>query len=219
MWLQTLHKLARYRGAIRSMVKLAVKRPDAFAGIRLESVDAWPLQKFSLNHEKALLQSTVTRLLQKEKETSEALDKLAHLWGPNDPETTLRRACSLTLTLHAEMQLLEFYHKNTDLVPDLRLMGTSKKACYLCHEFMLKNHLGLRASACHQKVYPTWMPPPCHDPSRGPKTTGWFAFSKSVEREATKALKTELNGMRRPKNLDSTAGPTLTAAATIYSRV
>jgi hypothetical protein len=39
-WLDSLHKIARYRSAIKSMVKLAAKQPEALTGIRIQEVKA-----------------------------------------------------------------------------------------------------------------------------------------------------------------------------------
>ncbi len=38
-WMETLYKLARYWGAIKSMVKLAVKQPELFASICIQDVE------------------------------------------------------------------------------------------------------------------------------------------------------------------------------------
>lgn len=143
--METLYKLARYWGAIKSMVKLTTKQPEIFAGIHVQGVEAPAQQKFSLFQEKTPLRKALKRLVKKDCEMT--MDKLARRWEPEDIEAKLRRACRLTLTLHAEMQLLDFYDRNPALVPRLRLMGTSKKACYLCHEFLLLHPLRIRVSA------------------------------------------------------------------------
>ncbi|KAK1756313.1 hypothetical protein QBC47DRAFT_460164 [Echria macrotheca] len=157
-WLDSLHKLARYRSAIKSMVKLAVKQPEVFAGVRIQGVPAHSSRPFSISKAKAPLLATIQNLVgEGSDETMEQLKK--HL-DTQDVEKMLRRACNLSLTLHAEMQLVVFYEGNPSLAPRMRFIGTSKKACFHCHEYLLEHPLGLRVSACHQKIYPSWMPPP-----------------------------------------------------------
>ncbi|KAH7411321.1 hypothetical protein BKA64DRAFT_570063 [Cadophora sp. MPI-SDFR-AT-0126] len=215
--METLYKLARYWGAIKSMVKLAMKQPELFAGIHIRDVDAPAPEKFALHQEKTPLRKALKRLLKNDCEMT--LDKLAQRWESDDVEANLRRACRLTLTLHAEMQLLEFYDCNPALVPQLRLMGTSKKACYLCHEFLLRHPLHIRVSACHQKVYPTWMPPSSRDIPGVVKSKVFWKFSKHIEKVTVEALRTGLAAPRRRMSKDSTAGPSLTATATVPTEV
>ena len=199
------------------MVKLAMKQPELFAGIHIRDVDAPASEKFALHQEKTPLRKALKRLLKNDCEMT--LDKLAQRWESDDVEVNLRRACRLTLTLHAEMQLLEFYDRNPALVPQLRLMGTSKKACYLCHEFLLHHPLHIRVSASHQKVYPTWMPPSSRDIPGGVKSKVFWKFSKHIEQVTVEALRTGLAASRRRMSKDSTAGPSLTATATVPTEV
>ncbi|KAH8586078.1 hypothetical protein B0O99DRAFT_529417 [Bisporella sp. PMI_857] len=215
--METLYKLARYWGAIKSMVKLAMKQPEVFASIHIQDVEAPEQQTFSLFQEKTPLRKALKRLVQKDCETT--MNKLAHRWKTDDVEAKLRRACRLTLTLHAEMQLLDFYDHNPTLVPQLRLMGTSKKACYLCHEFLLRHPLRIRVSACHQKVYPTWMPPSCGDIPGVARNKLFWNFSKHIERVTMEELRTSLSAPQRPRNMDSTAGPSLTVTATVPTEI
>ncbi|KXJ85572.1 hypothetical protein Micbo1qcDRAFT_154089 [Microdochium bolleyi] len=211
-WLETLHKLARYWASVKSMVKFAIKEPDAFAGLCIKVVQAPKQQTFSLQHERNIAATAVQRLTKGDHQNM--MERLSRRLGTDDVEAKVRRSCTLKLTLHAEMQLLEFYDLNRAKAPRLRMMGTSKKACYLCHEYLLRHPLGIRVSACHEKVYPTWMPPTSRDPPGVPGKQPFWAFVQHIERATTKALKTELDGDRRPKNRDSTAGPSLTATAT-----
>lgn len=216
-WMETLHKLARYWGAVKSMVKLAMKQPEVFASIDIQGVKAPPQQSFSLLQEKTSLRKALERLVKKDCESTMA--KLAQRWKTEDPEAKLRKACHLKLTLHAEMQLLDFYDRNPALLPQLRLMGTSKKACYLCHEYLLRHPLRFRVSACHQKVYPTWMPPSCRDIPGEARNKHFRKFSKHIEQVTVRELTTGLAASQRPRNKDSTAGPSLTATATVPTDV
>ncbi|KAH8671717.1 hypothetical protein BX600DRAFT_538141 [Xylariales sp. PMI_506] len=212
LWVETFYKLARYWGAIKSMVKLAIKQPKVFASIQVQGVQAPLQQSFSLFQEKTTLQRTLKRLVKDDCNVTMA--KLAQRWETDDVEGKLRKACRLTLTLHAEMQLLDFYDRNPSLVPQFRLMGTSKKACFLCNEFLLLHPLDIQALACHQKVYPTWMPPYSRESLGVAGNKIFWNFSKHIERVTVKELKTGLAASRRPSTKDSTAGPTLTKTAT-----
>ncbi|KAI1878829.1 hypothetical protein JX265_003006 [Neoarthrinium moseri] len=215
-WMETFHKLARYWAAIKSMIKFAMKQPAILASIHIRDVEAPQQQTFSLFQEQTPLRKALKKLVKTDYAVTMA--KLAQRWETDDVEATLRRACRLTLTLHAEMQLVDFYERNPALVPQLRLMGTSKKACYLCHEFLLRHPLRIRVSACHQKVYPTWMPPSSRDiPGVARKKLFW-SFSKHIEHVTVRELRTGLAAAKRPRNKDSTAGPSLTVTATVPTR-
>jgi hypothetical protein len=216
-WMENLYKLARYTAAIKSMVKLAVKQPQLFASIHVQGVEAPPTQKFSLLQDKLPLQKTLKRLIKKDFKIT--VDKLARRWETEDVEAKLRNACRIELTLHAEMQLIKFYECNPVLVPQMRLMGTSKKACYLCHEFLLLHELRIRVTACHQKIYPTWMPPLYHNIPGAPSNKTFRKLSKKVEKVTIRELKMGLEAAQRPRNKDSTAGPSLTKTATVSTGI
>jgi hypothetical protein len=213
-WLDSLHKIARYKAAIKSVVKLAAKQPEVLAGIRIQEVKAPSSLKFFVSKEKAHLLTTVESLVDKGAAgmTMELLKK--HL-GTEDVEGELRKACHRELTLHAEMQLVVFYEENPSLVPQMKFMGTSKKACFDCHEYLLHHPLRLQVEACHQKIYSTWMPPPYYtEVPGGYKNTPFRRLSRKIEALLKQKLKVALTAPRRPKTQDSTAGPSLTRTAT-----
>lgn len=216
-WLDSLHKIARYHSAIKSMVKLAAKQPEALAGIHIREVKAPNSRPFSLFNEKAPLQAAVKSLVGEDSGmTMEQLEK--HL-GTQDVEVQLRRACRLNLTLHAEMQIVVFYEGNPSSAPRMPFIGTSKKACFLCHEYLLQHPLRLQVSACHQKIYPSWMPPPYYPIPGRFKSTPFVKLSKNIEQLTKRELKTALTVPRRPRNQDSTAGPSLTITATVATEL
>ncbi|KAF4943638.1 hypothetical protein FSARC_14866 [Fusarium sarcochroum] len=213
LWLKNLHKIARYRSAIKSMVKLAVKEPDVFTDIRIQGVMAPGTSSFSLTGEKKPLLAVVKNAVREDLEmTMEKLEK--HL-ETQDIEARLRRSCRLDLTLHAEMQLVVFYEGNPEHLPRMLFIGTSKKACFLCHRYLLKHQLRLQVSACHQKIYPSWMPPPYYPLPRQYKSLAFVKLAREIEQLMKKDLKTALTAPRRPRNYDSTAGPSLTQTATV----
>lgn len=211
-WLDSLHKIARYHSAIKSMVKLAAKQPGVFSAIHIREVEAPSPLYFSLSNEKTPLLAAVKNLVGADSGTTmEQLEK--HL-GTHKVETQLRRACRLDLTLHAEMQIVVFYEGNPSLVPQMPFIGTSKKACFLCHEYLLQHPLRLQVSACHQKIYPSWMPPPYYPIPGRFKNPPFVKLSRDIEQLTKRELKTVLTAPRRPRNQDSTAGPSLTITAT-----
>lgn len=212
-WLDSLYKIARYRYAIRAMVKLAAKQPEVFAAIRIQEVKAPDSRSFSLSKDRNPLLTAVKALLKED--SGIVMEQLEKHLGTRDVEGKLRRKCHQNLTLHAEMQIIVFYEGNPSSAPQMRFIGTSKKACFLCHEYLLRHPLGLRALACHQKIYPSWMPPPYYPVNGRFRSPPFVKLSKSIEQLTRRELKTALTAPRRPKNQDSTAGPSLTLTAVV----
>lgn len=212
-WFKYVYKLGRYYAATKAMLKLACKQPLVFTnGIHVEPVDAPEPQKFSLGKEKTPLLTVLQKITKADPHILKG--KLGQTWLTDDPESRLRRACRMTLTVHAEMQLLSFYDHNPQLTPRLLFMGTSKKACYLCHEFMSRHPLTIGVSATHQKLYPTWMPAPCSSAVRKKHKVLLWEFSRHLEQTTARDLETRL-GIRRPFTMYSTAGPSLTTTGTL----
>ncbi|OIW33033.1 hypothetical protein CONLIGDRAFT_695336 [Coniochaeta ligniaria NRRL 30616] len=212
-WIRYIYKLGRYYVATKSMLKLATKQPDLFTSIHVEAVPAPAQTRFSLGKDKMVLSTALRRLTKTDPEP--LMKKLSQIWLTNDPEDRLRRACRrLMLTVHAEMQLLAFYDHHPDLTPRLLFMGTSKKACFLCHEFMSRHSLAMGVSASHQKIYPSWMAAPCSSTVRKKHKKFIWDLTQHLEQTLIRDLDTRL-GVRRPKTLDSTAGPSLTTTGTV----
>ncbi|KAK1506597.1 hypothetical protein CABS01_16895 [Colletotrichum abscissum] len=214
IWLKYVYKLGRYFAATKAMLKLAVKQPDIFTGIHIEAIKAPEQEEFSLGTQKEPLLTMLKKIAPSD--PIALREKLGQTWLTTDPETKLRRACKMTLVVHAEMQLLSFYDHHPDLTPRLLFMGTSKKACYLCNEFMSRHPLNIGVSASHQKIYPAWMSPPCHASIRKQQKVRLWELSRHLEQAAVRDLETRL-GTRRPMTMDSTAGPSLTTTGTISS--
>ena len=211
-WLDSLHKIARYHAAVKSMAKLAAKRPEVFMDIQIQAVDAPVLRSFSLRQEKAPVLTALKTLCGEEART--IMGNLEVRLGTQDVEACVRNACRLKLALHAEMQLVVFYEGRPDLVPQMPFIGTSKKACFLCYEYVRRHPLGLRVSACHQKIYETWMPPPYYPSPAQYKSKTFVALSRRIEQLTKQEVKAPPTTPRRQKNQDSTAGPSLTKTAT-----
>ncbi|RFN48816.1 hypothetical protein FIE12Z_6871 [Fusarium flagelliforme] len=211
-WLHHVHKVARYHSAIKSMVKLAVKEPEIFVKISIKGTMAPKQLRFKYPYDENPL-LVVGKLV-----GADARPVMEHLESRLDTpklEARLRQACRLDLTLHAEMQLVVFYEGNPTRNPCMRFIGTSKKACFLCDRYMRNHPLRLQASASHQKIYPSWMPPPYYEIPETSTRTPFMKLSKEIEELTKRELKTGLTAPRRLWNHDSTAGPSLTATATV----
>lgn len=211
-WLHHLHKVARYHSAIKSMVKLAVKEPELFVKLSIRDIKAPNQRRFAYpNHENPLL--NVENLVGGD--TRPVMEQLESRLGTPKLEGRLRKACRLDLTLHAEMQLIVFYEGNPTCKPSMRFIGTSKKTCFLCDRYMRHHPSRLQASASHQKIYPSWMPPPSYEMPEKSTRTPFMKLSKEIEGLTTRELKNGLTVPQRLWNHDSTAGPSLTATATV----
>lgn len=212
-WLIHIYKLGRYYAATKAMLKLVTTQPALFASIRVEAIKAPERVKFSLTiADETPLLSALEKITKADPHVLMA--KLGQIWLTNDPEARLRKACKMTLTVHAEMQLLSFYDHNLELTPRLLFMGTSKKACYLCNEFISRHPLNIGVSASHQKLYPTWMPAPCTSVVRKRHKVLLWEFSRHLEQTTARDLETRL-GVRRPFPMDSTDGPSLTSSGSV----
>ncbi|KAL5608678.1 hypothetical protein FOVSG1_003359 [Fusarium oxysporum f. sp. vasinfectum] len=212
-WLDNLHKVARYHSAIKSMVKFAVKEPGIFVKIVIRPINAPNPCRFKFPKDEAPLLAVVRTLVGKD--INMTMEKLEKHLGTQDVEARLRKACRLELTLHAEMQIVVFYEGNPGLAPHLRLIGTSKKACFLCDKYLRHHPLRLQASACHQKIYPSWMPPPYYNVPGKSTQLPFIKLSGDIEKLTKHELKAALTAPLRPPNYDSTAGPSLTLTATV----
>jgi hypothetical protein len=207
-WINNIYKLGRYYAATKCMLQLAKKQPELFASnIHVEAVEAPPQEGFSCGSTKTPLMRVLQKLAKTDQD--KLLEKLGQIWLTDDPEKTFRKRCRLTLTVHAEMQLLSFYDHNPKLTPRLHFMGTSKKTCFLCYEFLNRHPLKMGVSACHQKLYPSWMPAPSLSSGvrKRHKVLLW-EFTRSLEQTTARDLETRL-GILRPKSLDSSAGVSL----------
>lgn len=157
-WISFVYKLGRYYASAKNMLKLAIKQPSLFTSIHIEPVEAPGRQHFSVNNDPNALKTTLQRL--SAAGPAQLKSQLGKIWLSDDPEARFRQACRHELTVHAEMQLLSFYDHHPEHTPRHLFMGTSKKACFLCHRFMSRHPLAMGVSASHQKVYPAWIPAP-----------------------------------------------------------
>lgn len=150
--------------------------------------------------------ATVLRRLTSGQRVDSYISRLARIWGVRDPEAHFRETCTLQLSVHAEMQLLNFYDNNPERTPTFRFIGVSKKTCFLCQQFLASHPKSFSVSSCHQKLYLAWRPPPAATTTiyRQYKTIV-TDLSKAMESVAKHELETRL-GLRRPVPPDSTTG-------------
>ncbi|KAH7127920.1 hypothetical protein B0J13DRAFT_646022 [Dactylonectria estremocensis] len=217
LWIGCVYKLGRYFAAAKAMLKFATAQRTIFEQIHVETVTAPEQQRFSLSNDRHALMAVLKRLLPKA-DHQKLMSQLGQTWFRDDPEQRFRDACRLTLTVHAEMQLLTFYDHHTEFTPRLFYMGTSKKACFLCDRYMSHHPLMMSVSASHQKLYPSWMPAPCSESSvRKEHKVRLWELSRHLEQTTARDLETRLGIARRPRTLDSTAGPSLTTTESFTS--
>ncbi|KAI9152288.1 hypothetical protein HJFPF1_09518 [Paramyrothecium foliicola] len=212
-WLQKIHKLGRYYAAARFLTEFAQKEPKILKTVRIKPVEAPPKQCFRMR-EKDVLVKLLARLQTNDRE--QLMVQLGKFWCNPDPAAYFQDACCRKLAVHAEMQLLGFYDSHPESTPQFLFMGTSKKACYLCYKFLSQHSPRMAVSACHQKIYPSWMPwQPRLQASNQLKEK-----HKNIQRQIIRQLETTAKsdvanrlGLKRPANLDSTAGPSLSLSS------
>ncbi|XTI90352.1 hypothetical protein V2W45_1245369 [Cenococcum geophilum] len=196
-WVCTVFKLGRYGIACKVLVQLASEIPALFNPMIVKPVPAPVSTRFTFPEQELPLTCVLRRVVRRS--ADKYLSRLATVWNTVDPEALFRTACPLNLTVHAEMQLLNFYDHNCQFKPSFRFMGVSKKSCYLCYMFLATHPEPLVTSSCHQKLYVSWMPPPATDPK----------LSKKMEATAKQDLESRLGSSRRPVPAESTAGVSL----------
>ncbi|PYI33787.1 hypothetical protein BP00DRAFT_304159, partial [Aspergillus indologenus CBS 114.80] len=149
-------KTGRYGIASRAFAELALEQPTLFDRRAVHALV--PPPAISTQHVCTDLGLVLRRIDNSQQD--QYIARLSQIWaGKGNPYSYFGRQCPTRLTIHAELQLLSFYDDNPHLIPEFRLIGVSKKSCYLCDRFLTHHPLSFTTSACHQKVYPTWAPP------------------------------------------------------------
>jgi hypothetical protein len=207
-WVYTIFKLGRYGIASRALVQLASEFPALFNPMTVEPLSAPSKTQFTFPQDEMPLTCVLRRVVGGRE--TEYRARLASVWNTVDPEEYFRTACSLNLTVHAEMQLVNFYDHNRQIKPSFRFIGVSKKSCYLCHMFLANHPESFYTSSCHQKLYVSWIPPPAVDPSVYKRYKAMTTeLSKVMEATAKHDLENRLGNQYRSVPADSTAGVSL----------
>ncbi|KAF2093311.1 hypothetical protein NA57DRAFT_81643 [Rhizodiscina lignyota] len=201
-------KLGRYAVASMALLRLASEFPSLFSPMLVEPAIAPQKVQFTITKQEMPLTSVLRRLVTSS-QVDDYISRLARVWGVVDAEVHFREACALSLSVHAEMQLLNFYDHNPGRRPAFRFIGVSKKSCFLCQRFLVNHPQAFGVSSCHQKLYLPWRPPPAANATiyRQYKSIT-TDLSKDMEAAAKQELQNRL-GLRRPVPPDSTAGVSL----------
>ncbi len=206
-WIYIIFKLGRYGIASKALVQLVSEFPSLFNPMTVETIMAPPKTRFTAQDEVPL--TCVLRRVVGGRE-KDYLSRLARVWNTDDPEAYFRRACSINLTVHAEMQLVSFYDYNHEHEPSFRFLGVSKKSCYLCRMFLATHPKSFDVSSCHQKLYLSWMVPPAADSGIYKRYKAIVTeLSKMMEATARQDLEGRLGSSRKIVPADSTAGVSL----------
>ncbi|KAL8706065.1 MAG: hypothetical protein Q9201_000858 [Fulgogasparrea decipioides] len=207
-WVYTIFKLGRYGVAAKALIQFASEFPSLCNPLIVETVIAPTKTRFTIQDDKIPLTCVLRRVVGGREE--EYLSRLARIWNTDDPEAYFQRACSLNLTVHAEMQLVSFYDYNQQHKPTFRFLGVSKKSCYLCRMFLATHPESFDVSSCHQKLYISWMVPLAADSSIYKRYKAITTeLSKMMEATARQDLESRLGSLRSHIPADSTAGVSL----------
>ncbi|KAE8441083.1 hypothetical protein EG329_005878 [Mollisiaceae sp. DMI_Dod_QoI] len=208
-WILKVFKLGRYGVAAKAFVELVAELPSLINPMIVEPIIAPSKTSFAVSEEEKPLTCALRRIVGGDK-TEELIPRLAAIWNKSNAEAHFRTACSLNLVAHAELQLVSFYDHNQHYLPTFRFIGVSKKSCYLCHLFLTNHPDSFVVSSCHQKLYPTWIPPPAIDSKVYQRRKAITKdLSKTMEAMAKQHLDNRLGTKRRPMPPDSTAGVSL----------
>lgn len=208
LWVRAVFKLGRYSIASRVFIQFASEFPALFNPMTVEAVKAPSSTRYTLDNQEFPLTCVLRRVAGASADAY--LTRLAGIWNAADPENHFRKACSRSLTVHAEIQLVAFYDHNPHAKPSIRFLGVSKKSCYLCRMFLTTHPDSFMTSACHQKLYPSWSPPLATDAKLYRRYKALIAnLSQIMEATAREELISRLGNPKRLIPADSTAGVSL----------
>lgn len=146
-WVRAVFKLGRYSIASRVFVQLASEFPGLFNPMTVECVTAPAPTRFAIDSQELSLACVLRRVVGASADGY--LARLASIWNTVEPEAHFRKACTLNLKAHAEIQLVGFYDHHPQFKPSFRFIGVSKKSCYLCRMFLTAHPDSFTTSSCH----------------------------------------------------------------------
>ncbi|PKS11267.1 hypothetical protein jhhlp_003029 [Lomentospora prolificans] len=191
-------KVSRYLEAAKYLSRTAMKYPIARRMVPVAvDLPATILNEKPSQDVPADIDTTLNRLHQ-DKKSRKAIYRLLEVREENAQpqfhkyfETALNK-----VTVHAEIQILAYCDLNgRGRYP--RVVCSSKKACYLCNQFITL-HGKIYTPYCHGKLYIHWRLP--NFPSRDMK----LPFSARLEQVGMKSLKTMHRENKRIKHPDPT---------------
>ncbi|KAL8982448.1 MAG: hypothetical protein Q9177_005268 [Variospora cf. flavescens] len=150
---QKITKLSRYSSVSRFLLQAAQKYP-VFKTVRISAV-CFRAPNLPATELDAMTANLIQGLLDKPK-----LRKLASKFDGSPSfaiENHIRQGATLPIPVHAEVQLLFYYEKNTCSLPP-RIMCSSKQACFLCDLFF-KIHGRFTVPSTHGRLYEKWALP------------------------------------------------------------
>lgn len=207
-WVSIIFKLGRYAIASRAFCQLAVEIPALFNPMVVSAISS--PDKVSVPDDEVDLGQTLRRLFGTQEK--EYIRRLSHIWvGKGSPRKYFLRQCPTRLTVHAELQLVGFYDANPQRMPSFRFIGVSKKSCYLCDRFLSIHPASFSTSACHQKLYSAWIPPPTVENKIYDRYKSIIInLTSLVEAAAKQELNRRVNNPHKLVPPDSSAGVSLT---------
>ncbi|KAI0385167.1 hypothetical protein F5Y04DRAFT_247068 [Hypomontagnella monticulosa] len=161
-------KVSRYREAARFLFRTAKKMPLArkmrlvFVQLPQEAFSRVPCNACNPNLDRIV---SLTEGLKKDERD---LSKICRFLKTTEVEAKREfvrqtRKTMRESRIHAEIQLLYYCESQISNHRLPRVVCSSKKACWLCNEFILM-HGKLHMPGCHGKVYPGWRLPALHGP-------------------------------------------------------
>ena len=150
---RTLTKLRWYSAVCRFLLQ-AARKYSVFSRIRISAVEfrapdlpATELDSMTMNLIDSLLKGPKLKRL-----TSTSYELSSHAIKDH-----IRQEATLTVPVHAEIQLLFYYERNSNDQPP-RIICSSKKACFLCDLFF-RIHGRFIVPSTHGRVYEKWALP------------------------------------------------------------
>lgn len=125
------------------------------------------------------------------------LERVSKSYGasPIAIEDRIRQEATLAVPVHAEVQLLFYYEQNSCKVP-LRIICSSKQACFLCNLFF-KMHGRFIVPSTHGRIYEKWALPSEGD-STGNTNSDILTTIRDFVSAVEETLLREAQSTRRP---------------------
>ncbi|KAF2644767.1 hypothetical protein P280DRAFT_358224, partial [Massarina eburnea CBS 473.64] len=157
-------RLGHHFRAAATLISCVLRLPDLVENFRVDSITTPPRSTVPLASDKTSLESIIGRMLPA---NSPDLDRYRRTLVEMDAKYKLssqflKNYSSSTLKprVHAEVQLMDQFYKNSWPFPDNdRYIACSKPACFCC-KLYFQHHPGhFEKPASHNKMYLNWRPP------------------------------------------------------------
>jgi len=186
----TVAKLSRYWTISKSLLRGATECPlFERIGIRTTQLSAQTLPTKEVD----VHTSQIIKRVCNEKRWKKTLS-IMRLESESEMRTYVSREASSHCPVHAEVQLL-WHYEATDCKPGPRIIGSSKKACFLCN-LLFSLHGSYITPVTHGRVYTKWGLPRTDDCK--PHSARVHATLKKLFDAIDRKLRNELECSRRP---------------------